>query len=327
MSSFSALPYWERVDVSHWQIIAPEQSGTHETTWIANPSGRGEETANWLHKNTTVNEHFEQGEDWAEVIASRVGAELGVPLAETRLCLRDGRRGSLSRDVRQAQYDLVSGHLALEDCRSVTDYFPHFEREPAVDPNRPDVRRPGHSLSNIRRALADCEPPPEFSGPVEMDAFDVFAGYLLFDALVANRDRHEENWSVLRPRLRDRSPLLCPSYDHSSSLGFAETPEKLRRRSEGAALRSWAEKGTAWRFEHMKKPLSLVALAGDALRISSPAARVHWTERLDAMQLTPVTDPIEQGLIPEMSEPTITFVIALLTLNLERTRHELGQRL
>ena len=176
---------------------------------------------------------FRTGRDWAEVIASRVGAELGVPLAETRLCLRDGRRGSLSRDVRQAQYDLVGGHLALEDCRSVTDYFPHFEREPAVDPNRPDVRRPGHSLSNIRRALADCEPPPEFSGPVEMDAFDVFAGYSLFD-VVANRDRHEENWSVLRPRLRDRSPLLCPSYDHSSSLGFAETPEKLRRRSAGS---------------------------------------------------------------------------------------------
>lgn len=32
-------------------------------------------------------------------------------------------------------------------------------------------------------------------------AFDQFCGYLLLDALVANRDRHEENWAFCRLRM------------------------------------------------------------------------------------------------------------------------------
>lgn len=31
-----------------------------------------------------------------------------------------------------------------------------------------------------------------------MTGFDVFVGYLLLDALVAKRDRHEQDWAVLR---------------------------------------------------------------------------------------------------------------------------------
>lgn len=322
MTSDETAAFWERLDVSSWLVLDSEQTGSHETTWLLDAR---DETTRWLHKNTTVHGDREQGEDWAEIIATQVGIRLGVPVALTRLCSRAERRGSLSRDVRPRKLDLFSGHLVLEDCPDVDDYIAHLEGEPAHDPRRPDTKRPGHSIANIRKALEGNGAPPGFDGPETMDAFDVFAGYLLLDALVANRDRHEQNWAQLRPQLTTMAPQLCPSYDHSSSLGFAETEAKTALRAKDPqALRAWARRGTAGRFEHAGTPHSLVRLAAEALAIASTEAQHHWSQRITEIDLTPITEPLASGVIPEMSEQTTRFVIALLELNLERIRHELG---
>jgi hypothetical protein len=45
-----------------------------------------------------------------------------------------------------------------------------------------------------------------------MSAYDVFCGYLVLDALVANSDRHDHNWAVfLPPTLQDERPALAAS--------------------------------------------------------------------------------------------------------------------
>ncbi|WME22614.1 hypothetical protein [Brachybacterium sp. GU-2] len=324
MNGDGSAPFWERIDVSSWLVLDSEQTGSHETTWLLDER---DGTTRWLHKNTTMHEDREQGEDWAEIIATQVGMRLGVPVALTLLCSRAGHRGSVSRDVRPRQLDLFSGHLVLEDCPDVDDYIAHLEGDPAHDPQRPNVKRPGHSIANIRRALDGSGAPPGFEGPETMDAFDVFAGYLLFDALVANRDRHEQNWAQLRPQLTTMAPCLCPSYDHSSSLGFAETEAKMALRAgDRQALRAWARRGTAGRFEHTEKADSLVTLAVEGLALTSSVAQAHWRRRIDEIDLTAVTAPLLRGEIPEMSVSTTRFVIELLTLNLERIRHELGPR-
>lgn len=312
--------FWGRLDVSSWAIADAEASGSHEVTWLIEP----QDGTRWLHKNTTVHGDFNQGEDWAEVIATLVALALGVPAAPTKLCLRNERRGSLSRDIRAPEYDLIGGHIVLEDCADVTDYIPHLEGEPAQDPRRPEVKRPGHSIGNIQRALYGTLVPPGFEGPQDMDAFDVFTGYLLLDALVANRDRHEQNWSQLRPRLLGIHSRLAPSYDHSSSLGFAERPERLASRQNRTAVEVWCRKGTAGRFEHRGKPPTLVEVAVHALDEASGTARRHWRTQIDLLDLAPVLEPIVSGAIPERSEPTVSFVVELLNVNLERIRHELG---
>lgn len=323
MSSAEAAPFWERIDVSEWPIYGTEPGGTHEPVWLLEPPGP---RTRWLHKNTTIHPDREQGEDWAEVIATQVAVLLGVPVATTRLCIRNGRRGSLSLNVVPDRFALVGGGLVLESSPDVTNYFPHREGEPpARDPRRPGVSRPGHSLENIRRALRGSIAPPGFTGPDAMDAFDVFTGYLVFDALVANQDRHEENWSEVWPLLTTLAPQLCPSYDHSSSLGFAETAAKTELRvKDPQALEAWARRGTAGRFEHEGKPQPLVQFAAEAMAMASLEAQRHWRRRIREIELTSITDPLASGAIPEMSEHTTRFVIALLELNLERIRHELG---
>ena len=46
----------------------------------------------------------------------------------------------------------------------------------------------------IMRALTGCQTPPDCG---VLTAPEVFAGYLVLDAWVANQDRHDQNWAVL----------------------------------------------------------------------------------------------------------------------------------
>lgn len=72
-----------------------------------------------------------------------------------------------------------------------------------------------------------------------LTAFEAFTGYLVLDALVANQDRHEENWAVLRPLPGGGEVTLAGSYDHGSSLAFNLTD--ARRIPYVRMVRSLAE--------------------------------------------------------------------------------------
>jgi len=94
---------------------------------------------------------------------------------------RDGVPGLLSYDLAPAGRELQTGAVLIGE---IDDRLVPRARE-----------RLGHKLTNIKSVLAPLEAVGLPTGP---SAFDQFCGYLVLDALVANRDRHEENWAVLR---------------------------------------------------------------------------------------------------------------------------------
>jgi hypothetical protein len=314
---------WARLDVSDWAIRGVEQVGSTRNLWLEEPStGRF-----WLHKDTVIPSNgIEQGEDWSEVVSTQVARLLGVPCASTRLCSRAGRRGSISRSILPSGHSLWEGIVVLERA-DVTGYFPHVEGRPGVDPSRPDVKRPGHSLANIQSALDGVAVPPKFDGPEDMTGFDVFAGYMILDALIANRDRHEQNWAILAPQLVSSPERLAPSYDHASSLGYNLTDTKRQAYfQEPGRLRAWAKKGTAYRFEHAGKPPTLVEHAARAVAMCTPQGADWWQKQLDDVDLDPVLRLLRERAVPGMSDPAATFARDLLDLNLGRLRDAICQR-
>ena len=313
MTGLSADP-WTPVDVTDWEFLGVEQAGTNRSSWLRNPA----DGTIWLHKSTRMpSTGIEEGQDWAEVVATQVGRLLGVPGATTRLCTKEGRRGSLSLSMKPEGHDLIQGWVVLLGA-GVPGYVPHAGRGEPVDANRPHVKRPGHNLVNIRDALANVASPDGFIGSGAFSGFDVFVGYTIFDALVANRDRHDENWAVLRPQLLGGTDRLAPSYDHGGSLGFNLSPRERRRRlSDPLALSAWVRKGTAHRFEHVPPPPSLVDHAAAGVSMCRPEAAAWWRGRLTNMDLTALTTRLEHG-VPGMSEAATTFTGKLLDLNLRR---------
>lgn len=286
-------------DVSSWPLAVEETAGGEEKAWLADPA-TGEL---WLFKPVTCHDwRSDQGEDWAERVVAEVATYLRLPCARVELAEREGRRGSLSKNLCPPGWELHHGSVVLSGL--VTDYQPG-----AVNPRG----RPGHSVSNIRRALSGLHVPPCADVPSTFDAFDIFAGYLMLDALVANRDRHDENWAVLRPVVGADVPALAGSYDHAGSLGYNLPDTERERHLRENTVQKWIKRGTAWRFEHQGKPVSLVQIAAQGSALAQPAARLTWLERLHALDVSYITSVI--SMVPELSDAAATFAVEVMRAN------------
>lgn len=291
------------IDVTDWDVVADETSGAEEKYWLQEP-GTG---VRWLCKATAVKDGHVYGEDWAEKAVAELAKMLGVPSARIELASRDGKRGCISADLRPPEYELQHGRVLLEEC-GAPGYLHQMGKSP-----------PGHNLENIRASLAGALPPPGCELPFEAAAFDVFAGYTVLDAWVANRDRHDTNWAVLRPVLDAGGSLrLCGSYDHASSLGFNLTDEHSSRRVREGSVEAWCQKGTAWRFDydHRRPMPTLVELAANALSLATPAAQRHWLDQLRRIDEKEVRNVLAR--VPVMSHPARTFAGMVLSVNRRR---------
>jgi hypothetical protein len=267
-----------------------------------------------LFKNVTVKDGHVHGEDWAEKAASDLAGLLGIPAAEVLQATRADEstqvrlRGSISKNLAPPFFDLLEGRLLLEG-------FPGYVHQPGRRGSHP-----GHSLENIRTVLAGALPPPGSLLPFDATAFDVFAGYLTFDAWIANTDRHDNNWSILRHATDQERPIyLCGSYDHASSLGFGERDHKrVLRLAEPGGVLKWCERGVAACFEHTPGEAvpSLVATAKRALEMAAPRAMSHWLARLRKAS----DEDVQEILfgITGMSEPARNFAGKILELNRRR---------
>ena len=286
-----------RLDIAAWPLMGWESAGQSRHDWYRDPSS-GEAC---LFKPTLIKGGLRYGEDWAEKIASEIATRLGIPCARVDLADRGGVEGCISRDVQQRGWDLSSGNDLLSGV--VRGYE-----------GRTKLRR-GHSVANIKRALMDRAAPPDFELAPNFNAFDVFTSYLVLDALIANRDRHDENWSILiRP---DGKTFLCATYDHASSLGFNLVDNARRQMLDDASVRRWAERGTAVKFEHLQSAApTLVEVAREGLRLCSPSAAAHWRTAVQAL----TTDTVHQvsAAIEGLSEVTVTFIVELVRINRER---------
>lgn len=282
-----------------WPLASTETSGGDEKQWIEDEGG-----SLWLFKPRTEQAGWSQGEDWAEKITSELAVLLGVPAATVELAVRDGRRGSLSLSLRPAGWELQHGALLLGEL------LPGYEPRSKA--------RSGHDLGNIERVLADVRPPDALP---QMSAFESFAGYLVLDALVANQDRHEENWAVLRPLPGDGEVTLAGSYDHGSALGFNLTDAKRTLELDRDGVPTFCGKAMAHRFDRESDGrLTLVELAHSALTRSSSSARSHWLTAVEAATDAALVSAVDR--VPELSDPVRRFTHALLTINRRRLLDE-----
>ena len=302
-------PY-EPVDVSSWEVVREETSGAESKWWLREPGTRDD----WLFKTVTVKDGHVHGEDWAEGAASVLAGVAGIPAAQCATATRVDEaaelrmQGSISLNLAPPSFDLLEGRLLLER-------FPGYVHQTGRRGGHP-----GHSLQNILTVLEGAHPPPGSLLPFDATAFDVFAGYVMFDAWIANTDRHDNNWAILRHATDQDQPIyLCGSYDHASCLGFGVTDAKRAMRlARPELMLKWCEKGLASCFEHNpeERVPSLVDVAKRALEMAAPRAMAHWLARLARVSDAEIHE-IMLG-IPGMSEPARNFAVSVLEINRRR---------
>ena len=220
------------------------------------------------------------GEAWAERVSADLAELLGLPHALYDLAVyaqdeasTGGTSGVISWTFRQSGEALIHGNEIL--CAVVSDY-------PKADGSR--FRRiPAHTVDRVLGQCATVRVPDPWEPvpPGIENAADVMVGYLLFDAWIANTDRHDENWGwIADPGVSLR---LAPTYDHSSSLGRNEPDDRRAMKLRATALEHSVE-GYA-----LRAPSGLYGENGKQMRVIEafrraaqlrPAAASVWLGRL-----------------------------------------------
>lgn len=287
-----------------WSIIGPEPGGRDENKdWMARTSG-APRAQHWLWKPRTMTGTGNEFalNDVAEVVSSRLAAVLGLPAAECRYAVRDGELGAISLNVTPSGHDLHNGDVFLSAVNGYTRLIPAADKDGRLRGlSRIDE---GYTLAAVAEVLDGLPGPPGFE---HFTGLQVFAGYLVLDALVANTDRHPRNWAILVKRT-DETTSLAPTFDHGSALGSGLTEENRRRKDVGAFCR----RGRANPFSPSGQ--SLVHLARSAMQVAEAEL---WLDRVQALEDGVIADVV-QSPSNRLSEVSSTFVKQVLMINRRR---------
>jgi hypothetical protein len=133
------------------------------------------------------------GEDWAEVVACHLCRLLGLPHVEYELATEfDGqtplRPGVICPNMSPPPKTLILGNQLL---LALDPQYPHAQR----------FKVKQHTVDAVCEIVSVLSPPDsEWMAEVPpgiTTALDLFVGYVLLDAWIANQDRHHENWGAI----------------------------------------------------------------------------------------------------------------------------------
>lgn len=149
------------------------------------------------------------------------------------------------------------------------------------------------------------------------DILDVFVGYLMFDCLIANTDRHHENWGFIA-NLLDKTIHLAPTYDHASSLGCRLNDEEIYRRintnDKRYTVEAFVNRGkSAFYGKDLKQlPFHMPFLVASKQK---PKAAIYWLSKVEKLSLRRIVFIF--GEIPEhlISKQSVNFAVEIINAN------------
>jgi hypothetical protein len=192
--------------------MSQEARGLDPKDWVVPTVDIGVQgQAHWWLFKPIKQASYRRYDDWAEKLACELAHLLKLPCARVELAHGESDRGIISANVTPNGWSMESGDTMLSE-------FPGYLSCAGED--RPK-NRIGHNLSNVEQVLEGCAGPPG-SDCADWAGVEVFAGFLVFDAWVANTDRHAINWGVLTCE-EDGRHALAASFRPRQRLGVRHT--------------------------------------------------------------------------------------------------------
>lgn len=252
-----------------------EALGSKEKFWFYGDDRK----VKWLFKYSREN----TGEHWSEKASEQLCELLGIPHVTYELASYQDRLGVISKNIVSNMSRMVMGNEVLHNHSP--KQYPRPERE-----NEKYVRVKEHTIHRILGCLdrTDINPPGDHPHLKNLNAGDVFCGYLMLDALVSNQDRHHENWAIIVDSKTGKREL-CPSYDHAASLGREltdeEREERLLTKDHNRTINMFVQKSRSliFRSKMENKPLFTLDAFFEATK-KRPVAKNFWLDQLNQLE-------------------------------------------
>lgn len=175
---------------------------------------------------------------WNEIFAYRLGLEMDVPVPPAFVAYDDSRNQSAA---------LIEWFLSLsgnikEDSESGGDLcqqmIPDFDRDKGRQHNFETL---SEICLNFQRKY------PSFN----FDWKTYWAKVFLFDALIGNTDRHQNNWAIIRAweyneiesAYKIKEIRFSPVFDNGTSMGYEFTEDKFKNFNDKRRIEVYVSKG------------------------------------------------------------------------------------
>lgn len=281
-------------DISCFESDMPEQQGTKEKFWYL------DNEKEFLFKSVKSKTGNRFGDDWAEKIACELAEVLGIPHAHYELAIYQGVRGVITENfITQRGEYLIPGNELLQE------YIDNFNEE------NPNIQY----IDDVYKVMDE-----KITGkPIGFEslkgiktASEFFLGYLLFDTLISNQDRHNENWGMI-VTLKGTNHL-APSYDHGASLARNESDDvramRLQSRDKGRQIPTYVGKAKSQFLDRAtQNRLKLLEVFRCYGQIEKNAARA-WLD-----QLALLSDTHIQVIIDRVPEELMSDVAKVLHIS------------
>ena len=253
------------------------------------------------------------GEDWAETLACELAKLLRLPHVHYDLAeeVGSGVPGVVCINCVPSGWSLVMGNELL------------LGRDPAY-PFQKKYKVRQHTVEAVAEVIGKLQLPPkpwqEVLPAGIQSALDVFIGYVLLDAWIANQDRHHQNWGALDD---GQCRYLCPTFDHGSSLAHSlqdtEREQRLTSRDKNQQISAFVRKARSAFYAHSSdaKPLGTYE-AWQAFARLSPSAATTWLEQLRKIDENQVAQRMAEVPDNRMSSVCREFTRRLLLENQKR---------
>jgi hypothetical protein len=260
------------------------------------------------------------GEDWAEKLACELCRRVGLPHVEYNLAEEyDGDRylqpGVVCPHCAPAPLSLVLGNQLL---------LAHDPTYPRQDHRKYKVKE--YTVDTVVQCLRKLAPPSEnwlLSVPAGIEtALDFFAGYLMLDALIANQDRHHENWgAIATPDMKELR--LAPTFDHGASLARnisdVERKERLESRDKGQRVPHFASRARSafYATPADSRPLGTLEAFASVAQAAPEAAKI-WLQAIQSVTRQEIKSIVQEVPPNRMTDVTRRFTVELIVTNQER---------
>lgn len=176
-------------DFSFWKEYdgASEGSGRSEKIWLQNPD-TGQIGLFKFKKDIDTTDNI------SECIAYDLACILGIPCAKFEVGMYEGREGSMSYNILKKPDQIL-----VEGIHFIMLMYPKYNPELFID----TMTSHRYSIEMIKKAIERFVP------------IDDLLKMLMFDYLIGNSDRHQNNWAIL---IENGKMQWSPLYDNSSSL-------------------------------------------------------------------------------------------------------------
>ncbi len=279
-----------------------EQLGARPKFWFIDTAGK-----EFLFKESRIH----SGEDWAEKIACEICRLLKIPHAEYELASYQGKRGVITPNFVPKTGRLVLANELLG--RIIENYSPGIK-----------FKQTQHTIERALLLIKFGEflPPPSFeTDEIIQSGYDIFPGYLMLDAFVANQDRHHENWGIVADS--NKGVYLAPTFDHGSSLARNETDEarseRMTTRDKNRTIEVFSKRALSGFYGSLSSTRPMATI--DTLKVAkkrNPPATDEWIRRLRELDNGEIEHLVNMVPGSVMTEIQKKFTCKLLFANKER---------